>query len=746
MKKTIQTNPNQDSWMNNLTQLLTNHQKYYLMILIVAAGFGIVIYGLVVQINSQYSLINDEIRANEMQRPLISLYENIDKHHILLGRYVKGDRTVRNEIRKTQTIIQQDVKVLQMLQKEYSEVLEGDGRIFLNRSNDPIQLSDIQSQWDVIQKKALVLTSEKSHEFHQKILGDLSAMIKQLEEAINPDNLLKMTSFFLTEAVVHYFPQQVDSLTQLNRLIENNPGKLPEDARNQIISLLVYIKSNYYSVKDFTEKAINEIGAIPKYREIKQDLQYNFSNYESVMERYFLLIDQLIYEKRVDTVNYVDEGTLALSTSFGYWKQAENALDKVLKIRLGAIFPREYILLFISLFITFLGVYFGRFFVKMVVRSVDNLDKGYRRLNRGELTTRVPVMYEDEIGRASMGFNLMAETFEALIAQMRNVFDATKRLSEGDFSIRVKVDDGANEEIQQLALSFNIMAQSFEEIVSQVNRLGINLTSSSKEIFEATREHEASSKNQELTTNEILGISIEISSNAKEFAKTIQDVTNVVEQTASLANKGRESLNQMEAIMRQMVDASADIASKLGILNDKAGNINSVITTITNVADQINLLSLNAAIIADKAGEDGRSFSVIAGEIRDLADQTALATLDIDSIVDEMMSAVSSSVMGVDDFIQEIRNGVSQNEKVAEHLSEIIERVQALAPRFELVNEGMQIQYDASEQINEAITKLSRTAHTTAESMHQFAITTNELNESAVYLKNAVANIIEVKG
>jgi len=730
------------SWMQSLTQLLTNHQKYYVMIIIVTLGFGIVIYGLVVQMNSQYNLISSEIEANNLQRPLLSLYEKINKHRLLTDRFLTGDRTTRNEIRKSEAVIEQDVRALLALQSEYQNALKGEGVVFLNRNLDPIQFADIQQQWNQIQENSLLAPLNRSHEDHQKLLDDLSAMIQLLEESINPVAVLKMASFFLTEAVVFYFPQQLENLARLDRLVAADPsGQNP-----QIVTQLILLRNNYQAIKDFTEKAIQEIEPYEEYREIKQSLKYSFSNYESVIERYLMLVEQLVYGGRDESFNFAEEGRAALDVSFAFWKEVETIHDQILALRLAEIYPSQYVLLGISLVITLLGVFMGKFFVRMVVRSIETLDKGFQKLNQGELSARVPVVYEDEIGRASMGFNQMAETLEALITQMRRLFEATRKLSEGDFSTRVSVDPNASEEIIRLTNSFNTMAQSFEEIVSQVSRLGVNLISSSKEISNSTKHHEESSHNQEKTTREILTISNEISQNAKDFAKTIRDVTSVVEQTASLASKGRESLSQMEAIMRQMVDASADIASKLGILNDKAGNINTVITTITNVADQINLLSLNAAIIADRAGDDGRSFSVIAGEIRSLADQTALATLDIDKIVDEMMSAVSASVMGVDDFIQEIRNGVTQNEKVAEHLSEIIERVQALAPRFELVNDGMNTQLEASRLIDDAINKLSSRAKLTADSMHQFAITTNELNESAVYLKTAVSKILEVKG
>ena len=85
--------------------------------------------------------------------------------------------------------------------------------------------------------------------------------------------------------------------------------------------------------------------------------------------------------------------------------------------------------------------------------------------------------------------------------------------------------------------------------------------------------------------------------------------------------------------MKQLVESTASVSAKLGMIREKADSINAVVTTITKVADQTNLLSINAAIEAEKAGEYGRGFLVVAREIRRLADQTAVATLDIETMV-----------------------------------------------------------------------------------------------------------------
>ncbi len=171
---------------------------------------------------------------------------------------------------------------------------------------------------------------------------------------------------------------------------------------------------------------------------------------------------------------------------------------------------------------------------------------------------------------------------------------------------------------------------------------GTQLSSSTTEIAAAAKEQEVTIVEQEATTKQIAATANMISTTAKDFAMTMNNISTTAEQTSTLAALVKSGLGKMESVMRQMVEASANIAGKLAVLNEKAGGITTVITTITKVADQTNLLSLNAAIEAEKAGEHGRSFAVIAREIRRLADQTATATLDIKKMVNEMMSAVSA--------------------------------------------------------------------------------------------------------
>ena len=164
-----------------------------------------------------------------------------------------------------------------------------------------------------------------------------------------------------------------------------------------------------------------------------------------------------------------------------------------------------------------------------------------------------------------------------------------------------------------------------------------------------------------------------------------------------------------------------------------------IVTTITKVADQTNLLSLNAAIEAEKAGEAGRGFAVVATEIRRLADQTAGATADIEQTVKEMQSAVAAGVMSMDKFSEQVRRGVQDMQQIGDQLSQIILQVQALAPRFETVSEGMRAQATGAEQISDALGQLTEASQQTVQSLRQSTDAIGGLNQVANTLRGAVS-------
>jgi len=320
---------------------------------------------------------------------------------------------------------------------------------------------------------------------------------------------------------------------------------------------------------------------------------------------------------------------------------------------------------------------------------------------------------------------------------LNQLVGAIERMRHGDFTQRLAMDRA--DEFGVLSNGLNRLADDLSELVGQVQRSGIQVNTTATEISATAKEQQSTAHEIAATTAEIGATSKEISATSKELVKTMNEVNSVSEETASLAGSGQTSIGRMEATMRQIMDASGSITGKLAVLSEKTTNINSVVTTITKVADQTNLLSLNAAIEAEKAGEYGLGFAVVAMEIRRLADQTAVATYDIEKMVKEMQSAVAAGVMGMDKFSEEVRRGVEEIRQVSTHLAQIIHQVQTLTPRFQTVNEGMHAQATGAQQISETLTQLSEAAQQTAESLRQSNMAIEQLNGAARGLQTSVA-------
>ena len=349
--------------------------------------------------------------------------------------------------------------------------------------------------------------------------------------------------------------------------------------------------------------------------------------------------------------------------------------------------------------------------------------------------------------KVSMGLSLLIAVLaaglcglllmRAIMAPMNRIVKILDVMRTGDLSGRLNLD--RKDEFGAVETGFNDMMTELTALVSQAQRSSVQVTTSVTEIAATSKQQQATATETAATTTEIGATSREIAATSKDLVRTMTEVSTAADQASVLAGSGQQGLARMEDTMHSVMGAADLVNAKLAILNEKAGNINQVVVTIVKVADQTNLLSLNAAIEAEKAGEYGRGFAVVATEVRRLADQTAVATYDIEQMVREIQSAVSAGVMGMDKFSEEVRRGMSEVQQVGEQLSQIIHQVQALAPRVLMVNEGMQAQATGAEQINHALVQLGDASSQTVESLRQASFAIDELSQVAVGLRSGVS-------
>jgi methyl-accepting chemotaxis protein len=330
-------------------------------------------------------------------------------------------------------------------------------------------------------------------------------------------------------------------------------------------------------------------------------------------------------------------------------------------------------------------------------------------------------------------------TFAALRMgrRLRAATVAADGIAAGDLSREIP-ECNALDETGVLTRSLRRMQASLNTLLMGIKTAGVTLDSSALELGATSREQSQMAHRFGESTAQIASATRQIDATGRELAGTMGEVEQAAERTSGLADGTRANLVSVDRTMRELAEATQSISAKLAAISERAAGINGVVTTIATVADQTNLLSVNAAIEAEKAGEQGRGFLVVAREIRRLADQTAGATLDIESMVREMQSAVGAGVMEMDRFSEKVRRGVDEVVASSRQMASIIEEVEANTDRFGSVSTGMSSQSQGAATISASMAALADAASRTIASAEEFGRTAAELQRASQTLRESV--------
>jgi methyl-accepting chemotaxis protein len=325
----------------------------------------------------------------------------------------------------------------------------------------------------------------------------------------------------------------------------------------------------------------------------------------------------------------------------------------------------------------------------------------------------------------------------ALVGRVETAAGTAEKVAGGDLTVRVEAK--GSDETGVLLSSLRHMVDSLGGLLGRLKSSSVQLLSTANEITAASRKQEQINNDIGASTSEIAASTSEISATAQELLGVMREVSASSGTTAEVAAAGRTDLDSLQETMQGLLAATGSIAERLEVMAQRAESIGTVVTTITKVADQTNLLSLNAAIEAEKAGEYGAGFAVVSREIRRLADQAAVATLDIGRLVGEVQESVSSGVAEMSRFTARVRDGVREVTALSTQLGTVIEGVESLKPRFDAAHRGMEAQAAGAGQINEAMLQLRDIALLSGESSQATRAASAQLLAAVEDLKTEIA-------
>ncbi|RZF88111.1 methyl-accepting chemotaxis protein [Pseudoalteromonas sp. CO325X] len=325
----------------------------------------------------------------------------------------------------------------------------------------------------------------------------------------------------------------------------------------------------------------------------------------------------------------------------------------------------------------------------------------------------------------------------SIITRLNNVLETAESVSIGDLS-RPAIAHANKDEIDSLAAATNKMSSSLHDLMALITSLATQVRESSLEISSTNEQIANRSQNSADQSTQIATAIEEMSSTVSEVARQSQQASGNSEQAREYAAHGAEAVSQTVAEIRSAssrVQNTSSSVTELGELSNQIGNIISVISAI---AEQTNLLALNAAIEAARAGEQGRGFAVVADEVRTLAERTTKATDEVAQTITAIQKQTHQAVESMHSSVEQVNSSVSMAEQAGEQLSNIMQSASDIASMIQSIATATEEQSVVAAEMAKDVSDIERASQASLNDTQGALEIAKQLNSQAGELSESV--------
>jgi methyl-accepting chemotaxis protein len=329
-------------------------------------------------------------------------------------------------------------------------------------------------------------------------------------------------------------------------------------------------------------------------------------------------------------------------------------------------------------------------------------------------------------------------TKSGIIKPIKRVTERIRDIAEGEGDLTRRIEDSTSDELGELAKWFNEFVSKLQHIISSLAENSRGLAASSEKLSSSSSHIAEGSETQNAMVAQVATATNQLNATIAEIVKNVSCAATEADAASSVAEKGgtvvTSTIESMKTISRTAKESN-EIISNLGESSKQIGNI---INVIDEIADQTNLLALNAAIEAARAGEQGRGFAVVADEVRKLAEKTITATTEIGGMIKEMQSNTDGAILSMESGVAAVEEGVTLAGEAGDSLKEIVEKVESVTGMINQIATASEQQSTATEQISSDIENVANIVSNTTDSAKEIASLGSEIDSLANSLKTTV--------
>lgn len=337
-------------------------------------------------------------------------------------------------------------------------------------------------------------------------------------------------------------------------------------------------------------------------------------------------------------------------------------------------------------------------------------------------------------------------TKRGIIQPINMVTERIRDIAEGEGDLTKRLDESMHDELGELSKWFNNFVEKLQQIIAGLAVNSSALAENSKELTSSSSQISEGSEAQTLRATQVATATQELSSTITEIVRNVTSAVDVAEDAASVAREGGKIVTDTIESMNGIATSARESSEIISMLGNSSHEIGNIIRVINDIADQTNLLALNAAIEAARAGEQGRGFAVVADEVRKLAEKTVNATKEIGGMITSMQEKTADAIRSMESEVSAVSDGVNLATGAGESLREIVEKVELVTAMVNQISTASRQQSEATDQISGDIETVANVISETASSAGHIERLGSEIDELASSLKATVERFKVTEG